>query len=108
MSLITLEDFKKCDLRVAKVLEADEIPGADRIWKLRIDLGAEKKEIVAGVKKFYTREALIGRSIVVLNNLEPSVIRGVVSSGMLLAAKGEDRLTLLTLDTDMPAGSTIG
>jgi methionyl-tRNA synthetase len=106
--LIALDDFKKVELRTAKILEAAEIPGADRIWKLLIDVGTEKKEIVAGIKQFYAREALIGRSVIVVNNLAPSVIRGVESRGMLLAAKDGTTLTLLAPDKDMPAGSLVG
>lgn len=106
--MISLDDFKKVELRTAKVLDAQEIPGADRIWKLLIDVGDQKKEIVAGVKAFYTREALIGRSVIVVNNLTPSVIRGVESSGMLLAAKDSGTLTLLTLDKEVPPGSVVG
>ena len=104
----TLEEFKKTELRVAKVLEVSDIPGADKIWKLIIDVGGEKKEIVAGVKAHYTRENLLGRSIVVVNNLVPSVIRGVESQGMLLAAKSEGLFSILTLDKDLPPGSLIG
>ncbi len=108
MTPITIEDFKKCDLRVAKVLQAEEIVGADRIWKLSIDTGTEKKQIVAGVKKYYTSEQLVGKSVIILNNLAPSIIRGVESSGMLLAAKHEAGLSLVTVDMDVPAGSVIG
>ena len=106
--MIALDDFKKVELRTAKVLDAQEIPGADRIWKLSIDLGAEKKEIVAGVKAFYTREALVGRSIIVVNNLAPSTIRGVESQGMLLAAKDGTTLSILTVDRDVPPGCLVG
>lgn len=108
MTPVTIEDFKKCDLRVAKVLQAEEIVGADRIWKLLIDIGEEKKQIVAGVKKYYTSEQLVGKSVIVLNNLVPSVIRGVESAGMLMAAKHEAGLTLITVDSDVPVGSVIG
>ena len=115
MSEVTFADFKKCDLRVAKILDVYEIPGADRLWKLLVDVGTEKKEIVAGVKAFYSREQLLGRSIVVLNNLSPAVIRGTESKGMLLAAstktageKEQTRLCLLGLDQDLPVGSLVG
>jgi methionyl-tRNA synthetase len=73
-----------------------------------IDVGAEKKEIVAGIKSFYAREALLGRSIIVVNNLVPAVIRGTESRGMLLAAKDTATLALLTLDKDLPPGSVVG
>lgn len=108
MSEISLELFKQVELRSAKILDAQDIPGADRIWKLLIDVGTEKKEIVAGIKSFYTREALLGKSIIVVNNLAPSVIRGVESRGMLLAAKDGAQLVVLTLDKDLPPGSVVG
>ena len=108
MSEVTFADFKKTDLRVAKILDVQEIPGADRIWKLTVDLGTEKREMVAGIKLFYTREALIGRSVVVVSNLTPSVIRGVESQGMLLAAKDGAALSLLSPDKEVPAGSLVG
>ncbi len=108
MTDLLFEDFKKAELRIAKILEVEEIPGADRLWKLRIDVGSEKKEIVAGIKMFYTREALLGRSIVIVHNLAPSVIRGVESRGMLLAAKDGTELALLGVDKDLPAGSVVG
>jgi methionyl-tRNA synthetase len=108
MSDLTLEDFKKTQLRAAKILDAQEIPGADRIWRLELDLGSEKKTVVAGIKKFYAREELLGKSVVVVDNLVPTVIRGVESKGMLLAAKDGDRLTLLTTDKEVPPGSPIG
>lgn len=108
MSEVLLEEFKKLELRTAKILEAEEIPGADKLWKLKIDVGSEKKEIVAGIKAFYTKEALVGRSIVVVNNLSPATIRGVESRGMLLAAKDGSGLSLLTADKEMPAGSVVG
>ena len=121
MSEVSLADFKKSEIRTAKVLEVSEIPGADRLWKLKVDVGTGVKEIVAGIKSFYSREQLLGKSIIILNNLEPSVIRGVQSQGMLLAAsmvvkpadpaagtKEERRLTVLTLDADFPPGSLVG
>ena len=108
MTSLALEEFKKTELRVAKVLDVQDIPGADRLWKLLIDVGSEKKEIVAGIKAYYTRESLLGKSIVVVNNLVPSVIRGVESRGMLLAAKAEAQMSVLTLDKEVPPGSLIG
>ena len=108
MTEVSIAEFKKSDLRVAKILEVEEIPGADRLWKLQLDLGSEKKQIVAGIKAFYTRESLLGKSIAIVNNLTPTLIRGVESSGMLLAAKDSTRLSVLTVDPDIPAGSVIG
>ena len=108
MSEISLLDFKKADLRVAKILGVEDVPGADRLWKLTIDVGTETKEIVAGIKNHYPREKLLGRSVIVVNNLTPSVIRGVESRGMLLAAKAGEVLTVLTIDQELPPGSPVG
>src|SRR5437870_222705 len=107
MSDISLEEFKKVELRVAKVLDAEEIPGADKLWKLTIDVGVEKKQIVAGIKLFYSKETLVGRSIIIVNNLSSATIRGVESRGMLLAAKEAAVLSILTLDKELPAGSVV-
>ncbi len=107
MSEIPLEEFKKAELRVAKVLEAEEIPGADKLWKLTIDVGTEKKQIVAGIKLFYSKEAIVGKCIVVVNNLAPVVIRGTESRGMLLAAKDGPTLSIVTLDKEIPPGSPV-
>jgi methionine--tRNA ligase beta chain len=104
----TLEDFKKIELRIAKILDVRELPGADRIWHLTIEIGSESREIVAGVKKFYSREDLVGKHIVVIQNLEPAVIRGVTSHGMLLAAKLGDDLVLLTPDRPIASGAVVG
>lgn len=108
MTELSIADFKKSDLRVAKIVEIEEIPGADRLWKLQLDLGSEKKQVVAGIKSFYAKEALLGKSVIVVNNLVPTVIRGVESRGMLLAAKDDTKLTLLTLDQDIAPGSIVG
>jgi methionine--tRNA ligase beta chain len=106
--MITLDDFKKIELRVARIIDVRELPGADRIWHLNIEIGSEAREIVAGVKKHYTREDLLGKHIVVIQNLEPAVIRGVASHGMLLAAKSGDDLVLLTPDRPIASGATVG
>lgn len=106
--MVTLEDFKKIELRVAKVTDVRELPGADRIWHLVIDIDGQSREIVAGVKKHYSREALIGKLIVVIQNLEPAVIRGVASHGMLLAAKAGDDLVLLSPDRPIASGAVVG
>jgi methionyl-tRNA synthetase len=109
MENITFEEFKKLDLRVGEIKSAEEIPGADKLYKLKVDLGGEERELVAGIKKFYNIESLPGKKIVVLTNVEPRIIRGVTSHGMLLAASNEDKssLSLLVLDTDLLPGSKI-
>ena len=107
VDLITFEDFQKIDLRVAKVLEAEKVEGADRLIRLQISLGSEERQIVAGVAKFYKPEDLVGRQIVVVANLAPAKIRGVESQGMLLAASGDDGLALLKPDSELPSGSKV-
>ena len=107
MSNITIADFKKCELKTARILDAEEIPGADRLWKITVDTGSGTKVIVSGIKTFYPRETLPGKTIILLNNLEPAVLRGVESQGMLLAANDGANLALLTLDKDLPPGSII-
>lgn len=86
MSQISIEDFMNVELRVARVLSAERVEGTDKLMKLRIDLGDEERQIVAGIAQVYEAEALPGRKIIVVANLEPATIRGVESQGMLLAA----------------------
>lgn len=106
---VGLADFKKLDLRLARILEAEEIPGADRLWKLTVDAGTGSKTLVAGIKVAYPqKEALIGRTVVVIDNLLPAVIRGVESNGMLLVAKEGGRLSLLSVDQPLAPGSPVG
>lgn len=85
--MITFEEFAKVDLRVAKVLSCEPHPSADRLWKLSLDDGSgTPRQICAGVRQYYTPEQLVGRSIIIVANLAPRVIRGEESRGMLLAA----------------------
>jgi methionine--tRNA ligase beta chain len=109
MDNITYDEFKKLDLRIAEIKAAEEIPGADKIYKLTIDLGGESRELVAGLKLFYDKEALLGRKIVVLANLEPRTIRGIASHGMLLAASNEDKssVVVLTVEKDIASGARV-
>ena len=108
MTEISLADFKKIDLRVGRIMDVQEVAGADKLWKLVVDIGTEKKEIVAGIKLYYPKESLQGKFVVVVNNLAPAVIRGVESKGMLLAAKDASGLVLLSLDKELGPGSSIG
>jgi methionyl-tRNA synthetase len=95
---IAYEDFAKLDLRVARVLEARPHPNADKLLLLQIDVGDEQKQIVAGIRQHYTPEQLVGRRIVVVNNLAPAMLRGETSNGMLLAATSGEKVVLLTPD----------
>ncbi len=106
--LIEIADFAKVSLKTAKILTAEPVPDANKLLKLLVDLGTEKRQIVAGIATFYTPEQLVGKTIVVVANLKPAQLRGVESQGMLLAAKSGKELRLLTLDGDLPPGASIG
>ena len=104
---ITYDDFCKLDLRVAKVIEAENHPNADKLICLKIDLGSEQRQIIAGLRGYYEPSELIGREIVVVANLAPRKMRGLESHGMLLAAgsESEGERTLVILTTEKPIGA---
>src|SRR3989338_1137291 len=104
---IDITDFAKVDMRVAQVISAEKIEGADKLLKLQIDLGNEKRQIVAGIAQHYPPEELVGRKIVVVINLKPVKIRGVESNGMLLAASDANVISILTPTKDVAVGSKI-
>ncbi|AXI25681.1 methionine--tRNA ligase [Methanofervidicoccus sp. A16] len=105
-NMITIDDFAKLDLRIGKILEAEEIPKSKKLLKLIVDIGDEKRQIVAGIKGHYTPEELVGKKVVVLCNLKPAKLCGVESQGMILAG-GEETVALLVPDRDIPVGSKI-
>jgi methionyl-tRNA synthetase len=110
MENISFEQFKKLDLRVGEIKTAEDIAGADKLYKLRVDIGDdEERRLVAGLKGHYTKEDLIGKKVVVLVNLEPKTIREEVSHGMVLAGveEGPRKVVLLTLDKKCKVGSKI-
>ncbi|MBI1325005.1 methionine--tRNA ligase subunit beta [bacterium] len=98
LETIKYDDFGKIDLRVAKVLEARPHPNADKLMLLQVDLGDVQKQIVAGIRAHYTPEQLVGRRIIIVNNLEPAMLRGETSNGMLLAASSGEKVVLLQPD----------
>lgn len=104
---ITIDDFKKLEIKTAKVISAERVPGTDRLLKILIDLGTERREIVAGLGHIYSPESLVGKNIVVLVNLAPAKIRGIESHGMLLAATSGKEISLLTVDKDLRPGSPV-
>ncbi len=105
---IRFEEFKKMDLRVGKIIEVKDVAGADRIYLITVDIGDEKRKMIAGIKPWYSKEELIGKNIVVIVNLESKVIRGIESKGMLLATLFDNKLSILTTDKeDVPPGSKI-
>jgi tRNA-binding protein len=104
---ITYDDFAKLELRIATVLAAREHPNADKLLLLQIKVGEEEKQIVAGIRQHYQPEALVGRQIVVLNNLESAMLRGEESFGMLLAASDGQGVVLLKPDRECEPGAGV-
>lgn len=106
--MITYDDFKKIELRVAKILEAEKVEGSDKLVKLQIDIGSEKRQIVAGIAQYYQPENLVGREIIIVANLEPRTLRGVESNGMLLAASNEENGPVLLMpEKEIAPGSEV-
>lgn len=102
---ITIDEFAKVDLRVVKVLAAEKVEKADKLLKLKVDLGTEQREIVSGIAKHYAPEELVGKNVVMVINLKPAKIRGIVSQGMVLAASCGDELKVV--EVEMPKGSKV-
>lgn len=105
--MVTYEDFRKLELKVAKIQEVTEHPNADKLYVIKIDLGDSLRQIVAGIRNFYKPQDLVGRQIVVIANLEPAVIRGVESQAMLLAASDENGISILTPHREVKVGSVV-
>ncbi len=105
--MASLEEFKKIEIIVAQIKDVKEHPNADRLYLVTVDTGKEEKQLVAGIRKFYTKEELVGRKVAIVNNLDPALIRGEQSNGMILAASDENGLSILTLDKDIKTGSIV-
>jgi len=105
--MINYETFQNVELRIAKVLEAERVEGSDKLLKLYIDLGEEKRQLIAGVGKVYDPVLLVGREIVIVANLEPRMLMGLESQGMLLAADSEAGPVLLQPDKEVLPGSKV-
>ena len=107
MPNITYDDFVKLDLRTAKIVSTEKIPGKSRIIKGTIDLGQEKREVIIGGAEYYQPEELVGKTVIVIANLEPRKIAGFESNAMLLAADVNDKPFWLTVSEDVPLGTKI-
>ena len=105
--MASIKDFQALELKVAEIVAAEPHPNADRLYVLKIKVGEVEKQVVAGIKLHYQLEELVGKKVVVVNNLEPAVIRGVESNGMLLAASNDEKLTLVTPERDIPSGAQV-
>ena len=105
--MITMEDFKKLNLIVGTITGVEDHPDADRLYLLTVDLGSEKRTLVAGIKQAYPAEELAGKQVVVVENLAPATIRGVESRGMILACRDSSTLGLITTEKPVAAGSPV-
>ena len=104
---ISIEDFRKIELKVATIKAAEPHPNADKLMVLQIDLGTEQRQICAGIRSSYTSEELVGKQIVVVTNFATARLRGMDSQGMLLAASSGDRVIVMTPDQPALAGSIV-
>ena len=108
-TFIEFDDFMKVQLKVGEIVEADKHPNADRLLALKVEVGEDRpRSIVAGIAAKYEPADLVGKKIVIVANLKPRKLRGVMSEGMLLAATGSELEGLITTDPDVNAGSTVG
>ncbi|GAE90090.1 methionyl-tRNA synthetase [Acetivibrio straminisolvens JCM 21531] len=104
---ISIEDFEKIDLRVGKVLEAEKVEKADKLLKLKIEVGNEIRQVVSGIAKHYSPEELKGKYVVLVANLKPVKLRGIESQGMILAASNDKELVLATIDKEINSGAKV-
>jgi methionine--tRNA ligase beta chain len=108
MENVSFKDWENVDLRVAEILEVEDHPSADKLYVLKIDLGEENpRTLVAGLKGHYSIEELKGKKIIVFANLEPAVLRGIKSEGMLLAAEKDGKIVLASVDSDIGNGAKL-
>ena len=105
--MITIDDFKKVELKVARILEASRVEGSDKLLKLKVDIGDEQRQIIAGIGKSYQPEELVSREIIIAANLEPRSLMGLESQGMLLAANDENGPIILIPEKETPPGTGI-
>lgn len=107
-NLITIDDFTKVDLRVAKVIEAEKVEKADKLLKMKLQVGDETRQVVSGIAKYYSPEEMVGKTLILVANLKPAKLRGIESQGMILAATNENGLSLVTIDKDLGSGARVG
>lgn len=105
--MVNIEEFKKLELKIARIKEVTDHPNADKLYVLTLDLGDKTKQVVAGIKKSYASQDLVNRLVVVVDNLEPVVLRGVESQGMILAASDENGIAVLSPDKEVKLGSIV-
>jgi len=104
---ISIDDFMKVDLRVAEVIQVEPVKKADKLLKLQLDLGYEKRQVVSGIAQYYKPEELVGRKVICITNLKPVKLRGELSQGMILAGSKDGQLSIATVDQSLPNGSKV-
>ncbi len=105
---VTYDDFMKLDLKVAEVVRAEKMENADKLLRLQLDLGEEKRQVISGIAKFYTPEEMVGKKVICVTNLKPVKLRGELSEGMILSGEDKDgKLSLATVESDLPNGSVV-
>ena len=105
--MISIDEFRRIELKVATIKKAEPHPNADKLLVLQIDLGSEERQIVAGIRGHYAPEELIGKQVVVVANLETARLRGLESQGMLLAASDGERIVILTPEKEIHPGAKV-
>ena len=105
--MVTINDFRNFEIRIATIKEVNDHPNADKLYVLKVDFGDKQKQLVAGIKSSYTKESLISKQVAVIDNLEPAVIRGVESQGMLLATHDESGIVILSPERNVKEGSIV-
>ena len=105
--MATYDEFKKLEFKVGKIKEVNEHPNADRLFVIVVDLGDRTKQVVAGIRSHYKKEDLIGRQVVVVDNLEPVMLRGVESQGMILAASDDTAMSVVVPDKKIKEGGIV-
>jgi len=107
VALIGIDDFAKVDLRVVKVISCEKVEKSEKLLKLVVECGEEKRQVVSGIARYYTPEEMVGKTLILVANLKPAKLRGIESQGMILAASNNDKLVLVTVDKDIPTGSKV-
>jgi tRNA-binding protein len=105
--MINFEDFEKVDLRIGKIISAERVAGSEKLMKLEVEFGEEKRQVVAGIGKTYAPEDLIGKTAVFVINLEPRIMMGIESQAMILAVKDSENLSILVPEKNIASGSKI-
>ena len=107
--IVEFDDWQKLELRVAQIVEVEDIEGADKLYKMSLDIGGEKKTVCAGLKEYYSKEDLQDKKVILFVNLTPRKLRGIESQGMILAVVSDDhsKVSLIQPDVDMEVGARV-